>query len=374
MAASKTTAAAVTEQPPADDGTSGLVGPMGTEEPTVGVSNTMVNWGPGEMGMSCCWTIFSCPYRATQASRLSSITEQQRDFAHFCNVSYSNPDDRPTELRGYELLQGDMPLRDGADESGATTEPLNAQRWMVYRHSNRVNHALVFRGTVDKLDIEYDAHLLTKGLADHKLMMDSAAFALRAMVFLEKQAKEERDAGAGGADNLDTTCLKFWVTGHSLGGATAMGVMLLLNDPVAMAATLEANAKTHKSRQQFLEMYREKIVDTYNAAVAERYSNRPYELVGGDIFNPGSAPRCILLSNPCVCLFGLLSLPAYIISRCGLFCYRCCKQRRQHGPRADLLVNNHHVLGDTISMTFRMGKEQSYWPNHWKMHAIAQFL
>ena len=115
---------------------------------------------------------------------------------------------------------------------------------MVYRHPNKVNHALVFRGTVDHLDMEYDAHLLTKGLADHKLMMDSAAWALRTMLFLEKRAQDERDdrdhaaaaaapaaattttAGsgvAGSADPLgggDRRCLKFWVVGHSLGGAT----------------------------------------------------------------------------------------------------------------------------------------------------------
>lgn len=136
-------------------------------------------------------------------------------------VSYSDPGDRPAELRGYELLQGEMPLRGGADESSATTEPLNGRRWMVYRHPNKVNHALVFRGTVDHLDMEYDAHLLSKGLADHKLMMDSAAWALRAMLFLEKQAKDEREnTNADRAGDPDATCLKFWVTGHSLGGAT----------------------------------------------------------------------------------------------------------------------------------------------------------
>ncbi|CAM9781000.1 unnamed protein product [Ectocarpus sp. 13 AM-2016] len=365
--------AAVTNQPPANGGASGLVAPGAVEEPRAGVSTTMVGWGPGELGRGCCWTIATCPYRATQATRLSSITEQQKDFAHFCNVSYNDPGDRPTELRGYELLQDDMPLRDGVDESGATTEPLNGQRWMVYRHPNRVNHVLVFRGTVDKLDMEYDAHLLTKGLADHKLVMDSAAFSLRAMIFLEKQAKDEGDARAGGAGSLDTTCLKFWVAGHSLGGSTAMGVMLLLNDPIDMVATLEDSAKSNKTRRQFLETYKEKIADVYTAAAAESGTSRPYDLVGGDIFNPGSAPRCLLFSNPWVCLFGCLSTPAWIISRCGMFWYRLCTYRH-HGPGADQLVNNHHILGDTISMTFRMGKEKSYWPNHWKVHAIAQFL
>lgn len=136
-------------------------------------------------------------------------------------VSYSDPSDRPVELRGYDLLQDEIPL--WGNDSGAT-EPLNGVRWMVYRHPNKVNHALVFRGTVDRLDMEYDAHLLTKGLADHKLMMNSAAWTLRAMLFLEKRAQDERDTADGGVRSADPPgdrrCLKFWVAGHSLGGAT----------------------------------------------------------------------------------------------------------------------------------------------------------
>ncbi|CAN0257117.1 unnamed protein product [Ectocarpus sp. 4 AP-2014] len=376
MQPSSTTTATVVEQPAATDGAKGLVEEAGVQQPVADVPNTVVRWGPGEMGRGCCWTVATCPFRACQASSISSISEQEKDFAHFCNVSYSKPGDRPTELRGYELLQGEMALRGGADDSGNTTEPLNGERWMVFRHPNKINHALVFRGTVDRLDMEYDAHLLTKGLADHQLMMDSAAFALRAMIFLEERARAERDAAAGDDSSGDPNrnCLKFWVTGHSLGGATAMGVMLLLNDIPAMAKTLENNAKQYKARHKFYETYREKIVEVYDAAVTERGTNRPFDLVGGDIFNPGSTPRCLLLSNPCVVIFGCLSFPAFVISRVSLFWYRCCKQGRQHGPRADKLVKNHHVLGDTISMTFRMGNEKSYWPNHWKLHAIAQFL
>lgn len=137
-------------------------------------------------------------------------------------MSYSNPRDRPVELRGYELLQDQLPLLGG--ESGGT-EPLNAERWMVYRHPNKIDHVLVFRGTADKLDMEYNAHLLTKGLAEHKLMMDSASWALRAFLFLEKQAQDERnntggDGNDGTAVDPDARCLKFWITGHSLGGAT----------------------------------------------------------------------------------------------------------------------------------------------------------
>lgn len=78
MASLNTTTAAVTEQP-TDDGA-----PPVPQSPMV---NTMVRWGPGEMGRGCCWTLFTCPYRASQASPLSSITEQERDFANFCNVS-----------------------------------------------------------------------------------------------------------------------------------------------------------------------------------------------------------------------------------------------------------------------------------------------
>lgn len=69
-----------------------------------------------------------------------------------------------------------------------------------------------------------------------------------------------------------------------------MGVMLLLHDILAMAQTLEANAKQRKHRHVFSERYKEQIVEVYTAAVAER-GTRPYDLVGGDIFNPGAAPR-----------------------------------------------------------------------------------
>lgn len=71
-------AATVTEQPTDDTAT------PARQQPTA--ANTVVRWGPGEMGRGCCWTLFTCPYRASQASCLSSITEQERDFANFCNV------------------------------------------------------------------------------------------------------------------------------------------------------------------------------------------------------------------------------------------------------------------------------------------------
>lgn len=73
--------ATVTEQPAHDDG---AATPAPQQQSTA--ANTVVRWGPGEMGRGCCWTVFTCPYRASQASRISSITEQERDFAHFCYV------------------------------------------------------------------------------------------------------------------------------------------------------------------------------------------------------------------------------------------------------------------------------------------------
>lgn len=71
----------------------------------------------------------------------------------------------------------------------------------------------------------------------------------------------------------------------------AMGVMLLLNDIPAMLKTLKDYAERHKNRHVFLEGYEKQIVEVYTAAVAERGANCLYDLVGGDVFNPGSPPR-----------------------------------------------------------------------------------
>lgn len=73
--------------------------------------------------------------------------------------------------------------------------------------------------------------------------------------------------------------------------AQAMGVMLLLNDIPAMARTLEETAERYKNRRRFFEAYEKDIAAVYAAAVAERGTDVLYDLVGGDVFNPGSAPR-----------------------------------------------------------------------------------
>lgn len=73
--------ATVTEQPADDDGAT-----PAPQQQQPNAANTVVRWGPGEMGRGCCWTISTCPYRASQASRISSITEREKDFANFCYV------------------------------------------------------------------------------------------------------------------------------------------------------------------------------------------------------------------------------------------------------------------------------------------------
>lgn len=266
------------------------------------------------------------------------------------------PDDRSNNLRGYTLLRHHIPL-------GDELVPLNDTRWALYRAPDGEHHVLAFRGTQDWEDLGHDANLVC-AFGEHKYMMDAAVWSTRVMMFLAAQHLDSGHVVNGGANSL-----KFQVTGHSLGGAVAMGVVLLLHDIPAVAKHF------HRKEASFIRYQRE-ILDPWNATITERGAALPYELGGGHIFNPGAIPnvyaaRRLHVPNGSRAFVGEVAATPLVsatigvglaVGTCAVSAYLYNRHKRLTAECVDKRVITHHILGDLVSCTFRLGTERSYAP------------
>lgn len=381
----------------------------------------------GQMGRGFWETVLTLPRRAWGKSKVQDMTIEEKACAHFSDAVYAEPGQRSTEQcvhGGYILLQDEIPA-----EGDNPAIPLNGKRWAVYRAPDGVSHVLAFRGTADTEDLRHDLNL-QRGLGEHEYMMDAAAWSMRVMTFLASQQRHARRRGEhDGGSNADTDGLKFSVTGHSLGGAVAMGVMLMLHDIPATAQQLEKDARVLRAGPDFLRFKRD-VVDVWYAAVAARGPGEgapPFELVGGHIFNPGAipalpdGPRAHVASNVALGGAGAVaagfaeastwtayiaegSSPAVIdsagyltslsaaemssmatasaatgvgvaLGAGALAMYLFHRHRAGRAGSVDKRITTHHVLWDPLSCWFRLGKEKTYARRHrWNYHAISNFL
>lgn len=328
-------------------------------------------WG---MGRGPLETLLSFPQRAWHRLRLEDMSIEEKDHACFSNEMYKEPARRYTELRGgYTLLTDEIPAT-----SVRSAVPLNDKRWAVYRAPNQVDHVLAFRGSADMEDMRHDVNL-GQAFGEHDYMVDATVWSLRVMLMLASQ--HDGEAGIN---------LKFSVTGHSLGGAVAMVVMLMLYDIPATAQHLESPD---------FPRFRQDVADTWHAAIVARGSAAPlppYELVGGHIFNPGAIPDVPGEREAAQFLakWGVKAATGVTIGlgAAALAMYLYGRHRARLSDSVDKRVTTHHILGDLLSCSFRMGAEKSYMAKdkrarqlltasspgkigkEWGCHSIANFL
>ena len=306
----------------------------------------------GEMGRSILKTVVSLPRRALDRLRVEDMTTEEKDFAYFSKEVYKEPNHRQPTLRGYTLLQTEIPGREGP-------MPLNDKRWGVYRAPNGIDHVLVFRGTADLEDVGHDIDL-RGGFGEHKYTMDAAVWSLRVIVFFAERHADRRRNG----ESDDEACLKFRVAGHSLGGAVAMGVILHLHDIPFVAQHLEGDASTRNHSSDF----KREIVDPWKDATSRSERMPLYELCGGHVFNPGAWPRHSNRDFATLKTVGSDTRSGKFISLLRLY-LRHSEARNSYEVYKG--VTTHHILGDVVSCCYRMGEEKSYLP---KKRAGSNFL
>lgn len=340
----------------------------------------LCHFSTGGMGRGILETAYSLPGRAWRRARLEDMTREERDFAHFSKEMYVQPDQRQTNLRGYTLVEG-------CTEDSSVS--LNATRWGVYRAPNGIDHVLAFRGTADRDDLLHDVNLIA-GFGEHPLIMDAAVWSSRVMLFLSKKHREESGS--------NESRLSFKVAGHSLGGAVAMGVVILLYDVLAVALHLRQVSESADDESPDLERFLRDIALPWAVASAAKNTVLPHELSGGHIFNPGSFNRlgnqdegdlyrymgistsvaagfmsaeaycagvagtAAVGASTCFALAGIMA----VASGGGLLVLSAAaanyvtKKNRGGDDRADKRVTTHHILGDLISCSFRLGDEKNY--------------
>ncbi|CAN0237401.1 unnamed protein product, partial [Ectocarpus sp. 12 AP-2014] len=349
---------------------------------------------PGEMGRGLIETVLTLPRRLVRTSHLKDMTDEEKAFACLSSEVYKKPgnddddNDNPAsdEHRGarcgYTLLRGEIPAAVGDDGPAVR---LNDTRWAVFRAPNQVDHVLAFRGTADRRDALNDVLLFHGDFDQHKYMLNATVWALRVILFLSKQ----HDNGGGG--------LRFSVTGHSLGGTVAMGVMVLLHD---IPTTARRRPNDTRYQQQVLGAWSAERANWSGAAA-------PYELVGGHIFNPGAWPGLVgpVAGGSAVVGFWLTGAFAVtgaaataamcavtVGSGCALAMYLYRSHTERLSDRVDKRVTTHHIIGDVVSGFFRLGTEKNYMPKdkrarrlakacspgkigkEWGCHSIANFL
>lgn len=349
---------------------------------------------PGEMGKGLIETLLTLPRRLVRASRLEDMDEEEKAFACLSNEAYKNPgnndddDSNPAGVEhrgdrcGYTLLRGEIPA--AAGDRGPVR--LNDTRWAVFRAPNQVDHVLAFRGTVDERDALNDLLLFDGNFDQHKYMLDATVWALRVILLLSKQ----QDNGGGGG-------LRFSVTGHSLGGTVAMGVMVLLHD---IPTTAKRRPDDTRYQQQVLGAWNAERANWSGAAA-------PYELVGGHIFNPGAWPDVVASAAGGSSVVGFWLTGGFVVpgaaaiatmcavtvgSGCALARYLYRIHTERMSDRVDKRVTTHHIIEDVVSAFFRLGTEKNYMPKdkkarrlptacspgkigkEWGCHSIANFL
>lgn len=306
----------------------------------------------------------------------------EKDHAHLSQEVYKDPDSRKIMLRSYIHLREEIPA--------VGTEPpvpLNGKRWAVYRSPEDNLFVLAFRGTqlTDINDIGHDVRLINTPFGKHQYIRAAAKWSLKAMLFLASQCD-------------DTTCLKFSLTGHSLGGTVAMGVLLLLHDVPATAQYLRAGMdEGHESPGGLpdYQTYADEFLHPWECAKqAKTGGTLPYEIVGGNIYNPGAWPnlapggleraataargvaRAASRSGGASARVGIpLAGLAFAVALVEPEIRHMRERRRDRDVESvDKLITTHHMLGDIASNNFGLGREKSYAPTALNTHAIKNFL
>eukprot|EP00903_Cladosiphon_okamuranus_P019494 g17927.t1 len=303
-------------------------------------------------------------------SKKEDMSIIEKDHAYLSRQVYEKPDSREMVVRSYTRLDEEIPA-DGTRPS----IPLNDKRWAVYRAPDEPRFVLVFRGTniKNRDDRFHGLNLIDTPIGKHKYIMDAAAWALQVMLFLARRRR-------------DDTCLKFSLTGHSLGGTVAMGVLLLLHDVPGTARGLQAGVEVFHNVGGLpdYETYAREFLGPWNAAKQGRtWETSPYEIVGGDIFNPGAWPTKRELSTAAggIVLAGSVGLAAPLAGAAlaGLLVgQKARKSSERRGDRnvesTDSLITTHHILGDPLSANFGLGKEKSYGTGRLNKHSMINFL
>lgn len=301
----------------------------------------------------------------------------EKDHAHLSQQVYEDPDSRKAMPRAYSHMREEIPAV-GSEPS----VPLNGDRWAVYRAPDGGRFVLAFRGTKftedDDNDIHHDVQLIGTPFGKHEYILAAARWSLKAMLFLASRCH-------------DTTCLKFSLTGHSLGGTVAMGVLLLLHDVPATAQYLQAGRDEERQTSGGLpdyQTYADEFLHPWNAATQERTGETfPYEIVGGDIFNPGAWPTLApggmakVASGVALAGTATVSVPlagfAVVAALVGPEAKHMRERRHDHDPdveSVDQLITTHHMLGDVLSTNFGLGREKSYATTKFSKHTIRHFL
>lgn len=306
-------------------------------------------------------------------SKKSEMSTKEKDHAHLSEEVYKNPDDRKSELRGYYIHHTEEIPADGRRPA----IPLNGQRWAVYRAPDAPRFVLAFRGTkiTNRKDRTHSANLMNTPFGKHKYIMDAAAWSLQVMLFLASQCD-------------DSICLKFSLTGHSLGGTVAMGALFLLHDVPVAAQYLEAGRAEcpNSGGLPDYETYARDFLGPWNAAKKERTGETsPYEIVGGDIFNPGAWPGLapgglgkVLGGIALVYTAAVGASMATLAVATSLAAPKVRHRRDRRHDRdvesIDSLITTHHILGDDVlSTNFGLGREKSYGTKSVFVHTIKNF-
>ncbi|CBJ33523.1 hypothetical protein Esi_0504_0009 [Ectocarpus siliculosus] len=337
------------------------------------------------MGRGLIETVLTLPRRLVRTSRLEDMTDEEKAFACLSSEVYKKPgnddndnnnpasDEHRGAPCGYTLLRGEIPAAAGDDGPAVR---LNDTRWAAFRAPNQVDHVLAFRGTADRRDALNDVLLFHGDFDQHKYMLNATVWAL----------------GGGGGGGL-----RFSVTGHSLGGTVAMGVMVLLHD---IPTTARRRPNDTRYQQQVLGAWNAERANWSGAAA-------PYELVGGHIFNPGAWPGLVgpVAGGSAVAGFWLTGAftltgaaataamcAVTVGSGCALALYLYRSHTERLSDRVDKRVTTHHIIGDVVSGFFRLGTEKNYMPKdkrarrlatacspgkmgkEWGCHSIANFL
>ena len=358
----------------------------------MGSRSDNINYRRSELGRSVLETVYTLPSRWASALRVEDMDDEVKGCAHFSNEVYNEPDSRRTELRGHTLLKGNIPKKYNLPERRESV-PLNDKRWAVYRAPNGLDHVLVFRGTKDKDDLGHDLRL-GMGFGEHEYMIEAAVWSSQVMLFLDGKGR-----------------LRFRVTGHSLGGAVAMSVILHLHNIPVASKYIADDAKTHNRPPELSITFKQKVKDPWEDAISKTGIVRPYEVSGGHVFNPGAWPRqrnfprdyTALMTVAggagalvdahafgSVALAGLLTagtgtamVTANVVSSLTGFgvllggsIFLLYRYNQTHGgtdSRPDKGVTTHHIIGDLISCSYRMGKEKSYMPKRKRAFLLARW-